>query len=41
LRHIATYIEKREFMSVDKLFDMFDVDEKDGMLTENELVQGL
>lgn len=41
MRHIATYIEKREFMSVDKLFDSFDEGDKDGMLTEEELINGL
>ena len=41
LRHIATYIEKREGFTVDKLFSMFDEGDKDGLLTEAELIAGL
>jgi hypothetical protein len=41
LKHIATYIEKREGFTVDKLFNLFDEGDKDGMLTETELIAGL
>lgn len=41
LKHIATYIEKREGFTVDKLFNLFDEGDKDGMLTEAELIAGL
>jgi Ca2+-binding EF-hand superfamily protein len=41
LRHIATYIEKREGFTIDKLFNMFDEGDKDGQLTEAELITGL
>jgi hypothetical protein len=41
LRHIATYIEKREGFTIDKLFSMFDEGDKDGLLTEAELIAGL
>lgn len=41
LRHIASYIEKREGFTIDKLFSMFDEGDNDGMLTEEELISGL
>ena len=41
LRHIATYIEKREGFTIDKLFNMFDEGDKDGQLKEAELIAGL
>lgn len=41
LRQIATYIEKREGFSAEMLFSMYDEGDRDGMLTETELIAGL
>ena len=41
LRHIATCIEKRKGLTIDKLLSMFVEGDKDGLLTEAELIVGL